>query len=47
MAAAAAGAGKRIVKSSIEWGKFAQKVPKDEMGNFQAFKSRSDHYVAR
>lgn len=45
--AAAAGAGKRIAKSSVQWGKFAQKVPKDELPSFQVFKARSDHYVAR
>ncbi len=45
--AAAAGAGKRIARSSVEWAKFAQKVPKEELSNFQSFKARSDYYVAR
>jgi len=42
-----ASAAKRVARSAIDWAKFAQKVPKEELLNFQAFKSRSETYVTR
>lgn len=44
--AAASGAG-RLSKSAVDWAKFAQKVPKDDITSFHAFKNLSERYVAR
>jgi hypothetical protein len=40
-------AAKRITKSSIDWTRFAQLVPKSERNMFIAFKAKSDAYLRR
>ena len=37
----------RISKSSIDWTRFAQLVPKHDKAAFNAFKARSDGYLMR
>lgn len=36
---------RRIAKSAIDWGKFLEYIPKDELANFQTFKVRHVHVV--
>ena len=40
-------ASRRISKSTIDWAKFSQLVPKSERAKFNAFKARSDGYLRR
>jgi len=40
-------ASKRLSKTAVDWSKFAKAVPKEDLGKFQAFKHKSDNYVAR
>ena len=37
----------RISKSSVDWARFAQLVPKFDQPAFNAFKARSDGYLMR
>ncbi|XP_022691671.1 ATP synthase subunit d, mitochondrial-like [Varroa jacobsoni] len=36
---------RRIAKSAIDWGKFLEYIPKDELANFQTFKAKSETYL--
>ncbi|KAF2353478.1 ATP synthase F0 complex subunit D mitochondrial [Trinorchestia longiramus] len=40
-------ASKRVAQSTVNWTAFAQKVPKEQMAQFNAFKSKSDGYAAK
>lgn len=37
----------RISKSSMDWARFAQLVPKHDVPQFNAFKAKSDGYLVR
>lgn len=37
----------RISKSSVDWVRFAQLVPRFDKPNFNAFKAKSDGYLVR
>ncbi|OQR79870.1 ATP synthase subunit d [Tropilaelaps mercedesae] len=38
-------AARRVTKSAIDWTKFMEVVPKNELANFQAFKAKSENYL--
>ncbi|CAG0887339.1 unnamed protein product [Cyprideis torosa] len=40
-------AARRITKSAIDWGAFAERVPKDQYNMFTAFRSKSEQYVRK
>lgn len=40
-------AGRRIAKSAVDWAKFAERVPPDQMEFFRALKGKSDVLVSR
>lgn len=37
----------RISKSSVDWARFAQLVPRFDKAQFNAFKGKSDGYLVR
>ena len=37
----------RISRSAIDWAKFADLVPKNQLQHFNAFKARSANYLMR
>lgn len=40
-------ASRRITKASVDWSAFAKKVPEGQITQFNAFKAKSDSYVAK
>lgn len=40
-------AARRLSKTTIDWAKFAEKIPKDEWGHFQQLKAKAEGFVSK